>query len=85
MLDVQITSHKRYFTVVLMAYFYILKNEYKIKISKGVDEDKRINELFINYGNKYSPILIDINLNFYKYLNNFRKNHDENMKETIYK
>lgn len=60
MLDVQITSHKRYFTVVLMAYFYILKNEYKIKISKGVDEDKRINELFINYGNKYTHILIYI-------------------------
>lgn len=58
MLDVQITSHKRYFAVVLMAYFYILKNEYKIKISKGVDEDKRINDVFINYGNKYTHILI---------------------------
>ena len=43
-----------------MAYFYILKNEYKIKISKGVDKDKRINELFINYGNKYSHIVIYI-------------------------
>lgn len=58
MLDVQITSHKRYFAVVLMAYFYILKNEYNIKISKGVDEDKRINDVFINYGNKYTHILI---------------------------
>lgn len=60
MLDVQITSHKRYFTVVLMAYFYILKYENKIKISKGIDKDKRINELFINYGNKYTHILIYI-------------------------
>ena len=60
MLDVQITSHKRYFTVVLMAYFYILKNEDEIKKSKGVDEDKRINELFINYGNKYTHVLICI-------------------------
>ena len=60
MLDVQITSHNRYFTVVLMACFYILKNEDEIKKSKGVDEDKRINELFINYGNKYTHILIYI-------------------------
>ena len=58
--NVKITSHKRYFTVVLMAYFYVLKNEEKIKISKGVDEDKRINELFISYGNKYTHILICI-------------------------
>ena len=58
MLDVQITSHKRYFTVALMAYFYIPEYEYKIKISKEVDKDKRINGLFINYGNKYSHILM---------------------------
>ena len=43
-----------------MAYFYVLKNEKQIKISKGVDEDKRINEMFINYGNKYTHILIRI-------------------------
>ena len=43
-----------------MAYFYILKYENKIKISKGIDEDKRINGLFINYGNKYSHIVIYI-------------------------
>ena len=60
MLDVQITSHKCYFAVVLMAYFYILKNEDEIKKSKGVDEDKSINELFINYGNKYTHVLICI-------------------------
>jgi len=43
-----------------MACFYILKNENKIKKSKEVDEDKRINELFINYGNKYTHVLIYI-------------------------
>ena len=36
-------------------------------------------------GNVQLVIAIFVNLNFYKYLNNFRKNYDENMKKTIYK
>ena len=30
-------------------------------------------------------VIAIFDLNFYKYLNNFRKNYDENMKKTIYK